>query len=642
MKRAVLLVLSCCLFNLFAAGYHIIGGEIYYQTIGMNGDNTRYRYLITLKLYRDADFTCGDRQGCIDRFENPVVANVYTAGGTRVLSSVYLYISKVTPLIDTLKNPCLAPQAQHLEVAFYNTTIELAPIAGGYYVASQRCCRGEKIANIYDSEHEGSTYYTVIPGTESRPNNNSAYFDKDTAIVICNKLPFTMDYAAVDKDGDSLTYNLCSALTDGTITNETNSSTPPPYNTTVRYIPPYSGNNPMGGNPAISISAAGLITCTPDRPGKYVVTVCVNEYDPFTKKFLGTHSKDILLTVFDCTTKIVAGFPTVLSNCSETPELQVAIPNYSVSGFTSTYYWTFGDGTDTLTDSKTIFFHQYPDTGVYKVKLVVNPTLACRDSTVGEVHNYPGLKAAFTTSGFCKNDPITFEDVSSYQYGNIISRTWDFGITDSVFVPGSVRTLQHTFSKGDIYTISLTLHTDKECEKTVTQNIRIYEVNPFAGNDTILARGQPMVMQGSGGDIYSWQPSDGLSDASIARPVLNYNKDISFVLRVANQQGCFGFDTVSVKYYTGPEMYIPNAFSPNGDGQNDRFRFIPVGIVTYRFFRIFNRWGQEIYSSTDFRSGWDGTYRGMPAPVDNYVWILQGTDFNGREIQKKGTVMLVR
>ncbi|CAL1516613.1 hypothetical protein MMC2321_00336 [Chitinophaga sp. MM2321] len=608
----------------------------------MNGDNTRYRYLITLKLYRDADFTCGDRQGCIDRFENPVTANVYSASGTKILSAVYLYISNVQPLIDTLKNPCLAPQAQHLEVAFYTATIELEPAAGGYYVSSQRCCRGEKLTNIYDSEHEGSTFYTVIPGIGSRPNNNSAFFDKDTAIVICNKLPFAVDYAAYDEDGDSLTYNLCSALTDGTITNETNSSTPPPYTSTVRYIPPYSGNNPMGGSPAISISPSGMITCTPDRPGKYVVTVCVNEYDRPTKQFLGTHSKDILLTVFDCQTKITADFPSVLRNCGEDPSLEVAMPNYSISGFTSTYRWTFGDGTDTITDSKTIFFHQYPDTGVYQVKLVVNPSLTCTDSITGEVHNYPGLKAGFISTGFCKGDPVDFEDTSSYKYGNITSRTWDIGLTDSIVAPGNTRDIRYTFPKGTVYTVSLTLTTDKQCEKTVTKNIRIYEVNPFAGNDTILAKGQLLTLQGSGGDFYSWQPSDGLSNPMIANPLLNYNKDISFVLRVSNQQGCFGFDTISVKYYTGPEMYIPNAFTPNGDGVNDRFRFIPVGITTYKFFRIFNRWGQEIYSSTDFRNGWDGTYKGMPAPIDTYLWILQGTDFTGKEMMKKGTVTLIR
>ncbi|MFY0252330.1 PKD domain-containing protein [Chitinophaga sp. 30R24] len=642
MKRAVLLVLSCCLFPFLAAGYHIIGGEIYYKTLGMNGDNTRYRYLITLKLYRDADFTCGDRQGCIDRFENPVTANVFTANGTRVLSSVYLYMDHTIPLIDTLKNPCLAPQAQHLEVAFYTAVVELAPVAGGYYISSQRCCRGERLNNIYDSEHEGSTYYTVIPGIESRPNNNSAYFSKDTAIVICNTMPFTLDYAAYDEDGDSLTYHLCNALTDGTDSNEGNSTTPPPYNTMVRYIPPFSGDNPMGGSPGITISNKGLISCTPNQPGKYVVTVCVDEYDRTTKQFLGTHSKDILLTVFNCQTKITAGFPPVLNNCTTDPSFLIPISNSSVSGFTSTYYWTFGDGTDTLTNDKTMFYHQYPDSGTYKVKLVVNPGLNCTDSTTGIINNYPGLKVGFTLEGACKGLPVQLNDTSSYSYGNITSLRWDFGGADSLETSALQRTQQHIFTKEDTYTISLTVLTDKQCEKTVTQSLQVYGVNPFAGNDTILAKGQTMILQGSGGDFYSWTPTDGLSDPSIAHPVLNYNQDISYVLQVSNPQGCIGTDTINVKYYTGPDIYVPTAFTPNGDGQNDYFHFIPVGITNYKFFRIFNRWGAEIYSSTDFRAGWDGTYKGKPAPVDTYIWILQGTDYNGKEISKKGFVALIR
>jgi gliding motility-associated-like protein len=642
MKKAVFLILSCCFFPVLAAGYHIIGGEIYYKTLGRNGDNTRYRYLITLKLYRDADFTCGDRQGCIDRFENPVTANVYTASGGKVLST-YLYIDHTLPLIDTLKNPCLAPQAQHLEVAFYNASIELPPIPGGYYISSQRCCRGEKLSNIYDSEHEGSTYYTTIPGTESRPNNNSAYFNKDTAIVICNSVPFRLNYAAYDEDGDSLVYHLCNALTDGSgRANENNSATPPPYNTTVRYIPPYNGSNPMAGNPGLSISASGIITCTPTAAGKYVITVCVDEYDPVSKTFLGTHSKDILLTVFNCQTNITAIFPPVLNNCTQDPSLQIPVSNSSMAGFTSTYYWTFGDGTDTLTKDKTLFYHQYPDTGVYHVKMVVNPGLSCSDSATGIVRNYPGLKAGFTISGLCKGDPIQFTDTSSYLYGHITSHVWSFDLADSLITAGTQKTLEHVFTKGDVYTISMKLLTDKQCEKTIVENVRIYEVNPFAGHDTILARGQQLVMQGSGGEFYSWTPSTGLSNPMIANPVLNYNQDISYTLRVSNQQGCFGYATVNVKYYTGPELYIPNAFTPNGDGLNDRFRFIPVGITQYKYFRIYNRWGVEVYSSTDFRTGWDGIYKGRPAPVDTYIWILKGTDFNGKDITKQGTVTLIR
>lgn len=639
MSKVLLLTLCCCLIHVIAAAYHIIGGEIYYQTIGYNSVNGAYRYLITLKLYRDADFACGDRQGCLDHFENPVPINIYTAGGSRAIPPILLYIRETMPMNDTLKNPCLSPQTQHLEVAFYRDTLELASRYGGYYVAYQRCCRGEKLANIYSSEQEGSTYYTVIPGTESRPNNNSAYFNKDVAIVICADFAFRYDYAAYDPDNDSLTYSLCSALTGGTARNETNATTPPPYDDLVSYIPPYSGDNPMGGNPTIAIDANGLLTGTPNRPGKFVVSVCVNEFDRRTKQFIGSHHKDILLTVFTCKADVRANVPELLNNCSDTIDLRVPIPNYSNAGFTSTYHWSFSDGTDTITRDKTVFFHQFPDTGQYTVKLVVNPGLPCVDSAYGTINNYPGLRAGFTVNGLCREKPVVLRDTSSYTYGQITGRHWDLGLPNATASTDEV--VMH-YPLGGTYTITLTVDTDKGCTKEVTQNLRLYEVNPFAGNDTILARGQPLTLHARGGDFYEWQPPAGLSNNGVPDPSVNWNEDIQYVLRVTIREGCVAYDTINIKYYLGPDIYVPNAFSPNGDGMNDRFRFIPVGITFYEFFRIFNRWGQEIYSSTDFRNGWDGTIKGRPAPVDTYTWILRGKDLGGQTILRKGTVTLVR
>jgi gliding motility-associated-like protein len=124
--------------------------------------------------------------------------------------------------------------------------------------------------------------------------------------------------------------------------------------------------------------------------------------------------------------------------------------------------------------------------------------------------------------------------------------------------------------------------------------------------------------------------------------VVDYDKDIQYLLKVSNQQGCVGYDTLNVKYYLGPDIYVPNAFTPNGDGQNDRFRFIPVGIVQYDYFRIYDRWGQLVYSSVDFRIGWDGSVNGHPAAAGTYVWILQGKDLGGQTVSRKGTVTLLR
>lgn len=641
MGKFLLLVLSGILLYSTVIGYHIIGGEIYYRTIGFNNITNKYQYIITLKLYRDGDFTCGTRQGCLDQFENPVPINIFNISGQRVLPVQLLTIQRTQSIRDTLKNPCLAPQSIYLEVAFYEgDTIELPAINGGYYVAYQRCCRGENITNIYNSEREGSTFYTVIPGQETgRMSNNSAYFGIDEAPVICSSLPLRYNYSATDPDGDSLTYALCSALasSDGR-TNET--SVAPPYNTTVSYISPYHGGSPMGGN--LAIDNNGLITGTPDRSGKFVVSVCVSEYDRKTKQLLGVHHKDMLITVYSCTTTIVAATPPVLNHCNDTLGFSVPITNTSTAGFTSTYTWSFSDGTDTVTDSRNVFFHQFADTGRYTVKLVVNKGLACTDSMVARINNYPGLRASFAAAGVCRENPVFFTDASTYQYGTITSRRWDFGLQG---VRSDTSHQQHPsfkYPKGGIYTVELSLQTDKGCEISTTRNLPLYEVNPYAGQDTIIAHGETLHLQASGGDNYSWWPSNGLSDPSIRDPLLNWTDDISFELSVTNRQGCAGKDTIHIKYYNGPQFYVPNAFSPNGDGQNDYFRFIPVGMREYHFFRIYNRWGELVHSSLDFRRGWDGYSKGRPASIDTYLWILEGVDMNGLTIFRKGTVTLVR
>ncbi|RPE09843.1 hypothetical protein EGT74_23050 [Chitinophaga lutea] len=642
MGKSVILLLFFYLWIGAASAYHIIGGEIYYRTVGYNFTNGAYRYVFILKLYRDGDFVCGTRQGCLDYFENPVPINIFNAAGQRVTPAKLLTIKNTRAIRDTLKNPCLAPQTIYLEVAFYESdTIDLAPVPGGYYVSYQRCCRGEALTNIYNSEREGSTFYTVIPGSDLRPGNNSAYFGIDEAPVICAGLPFRYNYSATDPDGDSLTYSLCSALAGGS-SRTGESVTPPPYTTTVSYIPPYHGGTPMGGNPAMAIDNSGLITGVPDRAGKFVVSVCVSEWDRATGRLLGVHHKDILITVYNCVTRIVASTPTQLNHCNDTLGFAVPITNNSTAGFTSTYKWIFSDGTDTTTDSRNVFFHHFPDTGSYTVKLIVNPGLPCTDSTTGRINNYPGLRTGFTADGLCRENPVYFNDTSSYRYGRITSRKWDFGVPGTKLDTALTTNPVYKFPHGEVYTVTLQLQTNRGCAATVIKNLRLYEVNPFAGNDTILARGQPLRLQGSGGDIYAWSPSTGLSDPAVRDPTLNWNSEINLVLRVSNAQGCFGYDSINVKYYTGPEFYIPNAFTPNGDGLNDYFRFIPVGIREYAYFRIFNRWGELIFDSLDFRRGWDGYYRGRPASIDTYLWILEGIDLNGQKISKKGTVTLLR
>jgi gliding motility-associated-like protein len=87
---------------------------------------------------------------------------------------------------------------------------------------------------------------------------------------------------------------------------------------------------------------------------------------------------------------------------------------------------------------------------------------------------------------------------------------------------------------------------------------------------------------------------------------------------------------------------LPTGFTPNGDGKNDRFYPLTVGIKKISYFRVFNRWGQIVFSSASFNEGWDGKLGGIEQPSSVYVWIVQGITTDDRVITKNGTVVLIR
>ena len=100
---------------------------------------------------------------------------------------------------------------------------------------------------------------------------------------------------------------------------------------------------------------------------------------------------------------------------------------------------------------------------------------------------------------------------------------------------------------------------------------------------------------------------------------------------------------MSVKVFnTDPQVFVPSAFTPNADGLNDVIRPIAVGISHIDYFRIYNRWGQIVFSTTTNGKGWDGNISGQPQGTNTYVWIVHAVDFTGKEFFKKGSVTLIR
>lgn len=164
----------------------------------------------------------------------------------------------------------------------------------------------------------------------------------------------------------------------------------------------------------------------------------------------------------------------------------------------------------------------------------------------------------------------------------------------------------------------------------------------FAGNDSIAVLGEAHQLLGSGGLQYTWAPADVLNNAAAQNPIAVLYNDTRFTLRVMDIAGCTAMDTVLIKVLKGPAYYVPTAFSPNADGRNDIFRPIPAGISSTKKFSIYNRYGTMVFETSQWLKGWDGRYKGQIQPPGAYIWFLNGMDKNGKIIQKKGTVILIK
>ena len=152
-----------------------------------------------------------------------------------------------------------------------------------------------------------------------------------------------------------------------------------------------------------------------------------------------------------------------------------------------------------------------------------------------------------------------------------------------------------------------------------------------------------MQLNATGGQFYLWSPATGLNNATIANPIAKTDSTITYVVTVSTAAGCFATDTITVIVYkVDPGLYVPNAFTPNGDGLNDIFRPIPIGMKEITNFRVFNRWGELMFATSLKGQGWDGTFKDKPQDPAVYVWIVEGIDYTDKKIAQKGTVVLIR
>ena len=342
----------------------------------------------------------------------------------------------------------------------------------------------------------------------------------------------------------------------------------------------------------------------------------------------------------------IAGYPTLIEGCNNGyldlelsfPPLDTITVNLDISG-------TATNGTDYELIPPAAIFYPGDTSVIIPINvntdgitegietIVITGELTCTvtsgDSIVIEINDWVPLDA-WPDTLICPGESVNLQALGANVY------IWDNYETLDQYVGESViATPEHTTD----YVVTGIFY---GCINTDTVTVEVEEPSADAGLDQIILQGASTELEGSGGEIYSWEPTETLSDPNIANPIAQPLESTEYILTVTTELGCVYKDSVIIAVYAENAVQLPNVFSPNGDGYNDIFRIITLDPVTLIDFSIFNRWGKLIFETQDITTGWDGTFENKEQEVGTYMYVFDGLDEFQKPIQFTGNVILMR
>ncbi len=196
---------------------------------------------------------------------------------------------------------------------------------------------------------------------------------------------------------------------------------------------------------------------------------------------------------------------------------------------------------------------------------------------------------------------------------------------------------------GDITYTVVFLNPDN-CYDTLQQKIHVYAPPNVAivNSDTTIKYGQSVMLMVNGGNQYTWTPVGSLSDPNIPNPIASPTQSTTYIVYGLDGHHCRSIDSVRINVDFRDNLLIPTGFTPNGDGRNDYFKVVNVTFQKLQEFRVFNRWGQEVFNTTDPTRGWDGKWKGVDQDMGTYKYLIRVAYPDGYTETYKGDVTLIR
>lgn len=457
----LMLILLCALQATEGLATHLMGGEAVYEYVG-DGN-----FLVTVIQYRDCsadlqpgatspDDYCDNFLNLPGNFDDAISVAVFENGICVDNQYVDFVELSCAPVETILENPCgNLPEGFCMQRIEYATVINLPPSSFGYELVFQRCCRNPGIANIVNNQ-QGITLTAQIPPYEGDADSNSSpTFNSFPPEGICTNFDFFLDQSATDPDGDSLVYSFCTPLDGGTADNPAPQfnfgDALPPINP-ISWSDGFSATDPIPSASPFQIdSETGQIIGFPITAGAYVVGICVSEYRDGI--LLSTVMRDFQFNVVTCD-------PTIISAAQPQTDNQLCIGE--TIGFiensigAQSLLWDFGvPGIDTDVSTLSDPTYTYPDTGVYTVTLIANPTWPCADTSSQVFYVYEPIDLDVEVIDFeCLNGIEAFDLQANGAFTDNTNLTWNLigGLPSS---QEGLTTDWVTFANADEWTLTL-------------------------------------------------------------------------------------------------------------------------------------------------------------------------------------------
>jgi len=310
------------------------------------------------------------------------------------------------------------------------------------------------------------------------------------------------------------------------------------------------------------------------------------------------------------------------------------------------YVWDFGDGKYDSTNKVTVS-HTYNTPGAYTAALTVYDFVPCPDKSVHTILVSPfEIHAVYPDTSVCLYTPMTIVDTLSIE--PYVSRPLTFEWSPADFLDSPNVQQPHFYaadSQWHTYVVTMTSAAPFNC--MTKETIRVYaQPHVHLSNitkDLTITYGQSVHLNVDGAYYTEWVPAKYLDNANIKDPISTPDEPIVYTVFGMNQYGGCR-DTAYVRInLTYDDEFVPSAFTPNGDGKNDVFKVTNMRAGQKLLeFRVYDRWGQKVFETTDVTKGWDGTYNGQALDAAVFQYMIRISLPDGTQRVHKGDVTLLR